>query len=71
MVPQSQEGKIRSRVLLVNVPATVTNAKDEFVSNLDAKDFQVTDNGVPQKIADLDLAHLTIDGPFGGDQFAN
>ncbi len=60
MVPQSQEGKIRSRVLLVNVPATVTNAKDEFVSNLDAKDFQVTDNGVPQKIADLDFGHTSL-----------
>jgi len=40
--------------------ATVTNAKNEFVSNLDAKDFQVTDNGVPQKIADLDFGHTSL-----------
>jgi VWFA-related protein len=45
---------------LVNVPVTVTNAKDELVSNLDAKDFQVTDNGVPQKIVDLDLGHTSL-----------
>jgi VWFA-related protein len=60
LAPQAQEGKIRRRVLLVNVPVTVTNAKDELVSNLDAKDFQVTDNGVPQKIADLDLGHASL-----------
>lgn len=55
-VPQSQESKIRRRVLMVNVPVTVTNAKGELVSDLDAKDFQLADNGVPQRVSYLDLA---------------
>ena len=59
-VPQEQEGRIRRRVLLVNVPVTVMNAKDELVSNLDAKDFQLTDNGVPQKITYLDLGRTPL-----------
>ena len=54
-VPQKQEAKIRRRVLLVNVPVTVMNAKGELVSYLNAKDFRVADNGVPQKIMYLDL----------------
>ena len=59
-VPQGPEGKIRRHVLLVNVPVTVMNAKDEMVPNLEAKDFQITDNGVPQKIAYLDLGHVPL-----------
>jgi VWFA-related protein len=51
----AQESRIRRRVLLVNVPVTVMNAKGELVSNLVAKDFMVTDNGIPQKITYLDL----------------
>jgi VWFA-related protein len=51
----AQESRIRRRVLFVNVPVTVMNTKGELVSNLDAKDFLVTDNGIPQKIAYLDL----------------
>jgi len=59
-VPQAPQGKIRMRVSLVNVPVTVTNGEDELVSNLDAKDFQVMDNGVPQKITYLDLGHTPL-----------
>src|ERR1700741_4938157 len=51
----AQESRIRRRVLLVTVPVTVMNAKGELVSHLDAKDFLVTDNGIPQKITYLDL----------------
>ena len=54
-VSEVQESRIRKRVLLVNVPVTVTNAKGELALNLDANDFQITDNGVPQKIALLEL----------------
>lgn len=62
-VPSSQipvqqpapESKIKTRVSLVNTPVTVLNAKGELVYNLDAKDFQVIDNGVPQKITHLEL----------------
>jgi VWFA-related protein len=63
-VPQVPEGRIRQRVLLVDVPLTVTNAKGELVSNLEAKDFQVTDNGVPQNITYLDLEPITLSMVF-------
>ena len=55
--PQQQvpETKIRTRVSLVNVPVTVVTAEGERVSNLEAKDFRITDNGVPQKITHFDL----------------
>ncbi|HKW35347.1 MAG TPA: VWA domain-containing protein [Candidatus Acidoferrum sp.] len=52
---EAQETRIRKRVLLVNVPVTVMNGKGELALNLDAKDFAITDNGVPQEIAFLDL----------------
>jgi len=51
----AQEGRIRRRVLLVNVPVTVMNRKGELVSNLEAKDFLVTDNGIQQKVTYVDL----------------
>jgi hypothetical protein len=41
---QAPETRIRARVSLVNTPVTVVNSNGELVSNLDAKDFQVTDN---------------------------
>jgi VWFA-related protein len=52
---QAPETRIRARVSLVNTPVTVVNSNGELVSNLDAKDFQVTDNGVPQRITHFDL----------------
>ena len=63
-VPQASEGKIRKRVLLVNVPVTVTNGKGELVFNLAAEDFQVIDNGVPQKITYLDLGQTPLSMVF-------
>lgn len=56
-----QQGKIVTRVDLVNTPVTVKDGKGQLVDTLDAKDFQVTDNGVPQQIAHFDL---------GGDPLA-
>jgi VWFA-related protein len=50
-----QQPKIVSRVALVNTPVTVRDAKGEMVHDLDQKDFQVTDNGIPQKITHFDL----------------
>lgn len=50
--PQS---KIVTRVSLVNTPVTVKNGRGQMVDTLDAKDFQITDNGVPQKIVHFDL----------------
>jgi VWFA-related protein len=50
--PQS---KIVTRVTLVNTPVTVKNGRGQMVDTLDAKDFEITDNGVPQKVVHFDL----------------
>jgi VWFA-related protein len=47
--------KIVTRVTLVNTPVTVKNSRGQMVDTLDAKDFQITDNGIPQKIIHFDL----------------
>src|SRR5258708_11266254 len=47
--------KIVTRVTLVNTPVVVKDGKGELVNTLDAKDFEVTDNGVPQRITHFDL----------------
>ena len=50
--PQS---KIVTRVSLVNTPVIVRDGKGQMVDTLEAKDFVVTDNGVPQQILHFDL----------------
>jgi len=50
--PQS---KIVTRVSLVNTPVTVRDSKGQMVNTLNPKDFQITDNGVPQQITHFDL----------------
>jgi len=59
---QQRQGhaKVKVRVALVNTPVTVRDAHGEMVHNLEAQDFQVTDNGVAQQISHFDL---------GGDRF--
>ena len=52
---RAPETRIKARVSLVNTPVTVVNSKGELVSDLEAKDFKVADNGVPQKITHFDL----------------
>ena len=47
--------KIVTRVALVNTPVTVRDSKGQMVDTLDPKDFQITDNGVPQQITHFDL----------------
>ncbi|MBY0504093.1 MAG: VWA domain-containing protein [Bryobacteraceae bacterium] len=42
---------IRVDVNLVNVPFSVTNASGKLIDNLTAADFEVWEDGVPQKIA--------------------
>src|SRR5579872_6471588 len=59
-VPQAQQGQarpeqleqppIRVAVNEVIVPVTVTDDKGRFVSNLEAKDFRILDEGKPQRI---------------------
>jgi len=52
---QQAPPKIVTRVSLVNTPVTVRDASGHMVHSLDAMDFQVTDNGVPQQITHFDL----------------
>jgi VWFA-related protein len=47
--------KIVTRVALVNTPVVVHDGKGQLVNTLDAKDFEVTDNGVIQQITHFDL----------------
>lgn len=47
---QQPENRIRVSVNEVIVPVTVVDDKNRFVSNLDAKDFKITDEGREQKI---------------------
>jgi len=49
------QARIKVQATLVNTPVVVHNNKGEMVTNLDAKDFQITDNGVPQRITHFDL----------------
>lgn len=50
-----QAPTIKVRSLLVNAPVTVRDAKGEMVNRLEARNFHVTDNGVPQTISHFDL----------------
>jgi len=50
-----QQTKIVTQVALVNTPATVRDVRGQMVDTLDAKDFQITDNGVAQKITHFDM----------------
>jgi VWFA-related protein len=53
VIQQAPTIKIRS--LLVNAPVTVRDAKGEMVNTLEARNFRLTDNGVPQTISHFDL----------------
>jgi VWFA-related protein len=47
--------KIEVRSILVNTPVTVRNEKGEMVHDLEATDFKITDNGIPQRITHFNL----------------
>jgi len=49
------KARIKVQVELVNTPVTVRDAAGGMVHNLEAHDFQVTDNGVGQTISHFDL----------------
>jgi VWFA-related protein len=53
--PKNAQAKLKVQVALVNTPVTVRNARGEMVHNLEAQDFQITDNGAPQQISHFDL----------------
>lgn len=54
-IQQAPKSTIKVQVALVNTPVTVRDAHGAMVHNLEAQDFQVTDNGVAQKILHFDL----------------
>jgi VWFA-related protein len=49
------QAKIGVSVALVNTPVTVRDSKGQMINTLDAKDFRVTDNGVPQRVLHFDM----------------
>jgi len=53
--PKKSETKIKANVVLVNAPVTVRDSKNQIVTSLEAKDFQLTDHGVPQAISYFDV----------------
>jgi VWFA-related protein len=53
--PPQRNAKIGVSVSLVNTPITVRDNKGNMIHTLDAKDFQITDNGVPQRILHFDM----------------
>ncbi|HEV2177045.1 MAG TPA: VWA domain-containing protein [Terriglobia bacterium] len=52
--------KIRVESTLVTAPVTVLDSSGDFVSNLDEKDFEITDNGAPQRIVRFDTTLAPI-----------
>src|SRR2546421_3646743 len=53
--PKDTQAKVKVHVALVNTPVTVRDGRGEMVHNLEARDFQITDNGVAQQISHFDL----------------
>ncbi len=53
--PKDTQAKVKVQVTLVNTPVTVRNGRGDMVHNLEARDFQITDNGVAQQISHFDL----------------
>ena len=54
-IQQSPHPTVKVQATLVSTPIVVRNNKGEMVHTLDATDFQITDNGVRQKITHFDL----------------
>jgi VWFA-related protein len=53
--PQDSQAKVKVQVSLVNTPVTVRNGRGDMVHDLEARDFEITDNGVAQQISHFDL----------------
>jgi VWFA-related protein len=53
--PKDVQSKLKVQVALVNTPVTVRNGRGEMIHNLEAGDFQITDNGAAQQISHFDL----------------
>jgi VWFA-related protein len=53
--PSVTQATVKVQVALVNMPVTVRDGRGEMVHDLEARDFQIADNGIPQRIAHFDL----------------
>jgi VWFA-related protein len=53
--PPETQAKVKVQVALVDTPVTVRDERGSMVHDLKATDFQITDNGVMQKIKHFDL----------------
>jgi len=53
--PKDTQAKVKVRVALVSTPVTVRNGRGDMVHDLEAGNFQVTDNGIAQQISHFDL----------------
>lgn len=54
-IQQPPKNAIKVQVALVTTPVTVRDSQGRMVHTLEAKDFQVTDNGNVQKVSHFDL----------------
>ena len=54
-LPPKQTAAVKVQVSLVTTPVTVRNASGEMIHSLEARNFQITDNGVAQNISHFDL----------------
>src|SRR5260370_7949178 len=53
--PKDTQAKVKVHVALVDTPVTVRDGRGEMVHNVEAGDFQITDNGIVQRISHFDL----------------
>lgn len=53
---REQEARFRVRVDVVEVPVTALDSQGQTVFDLEAKEFEVTDNGVRQNILDAEMS---------------
>jgi Ca-activated chloride channel homolog len=65
---QEQVGQFSSRVQLVEVYATVTDAKGELVTGLTAADFQVFEDNEPQEISAFAAGEFPLTVALGVDR---
>jgi VWFA-related protein len=53
--PSQDQARMHFQVSLVNMPVTVRDQKGHLMPDLEAKNFQISDNGVVQQITHFDL----------------
>src|SRR5258708_23414971 len=53
--PKDVQAKVKVHVAVVNAAVSVRDGRGDMVHNLEAHDFQITDNGVAQQLSHFDL----------------